>query len=90
MIKQHNSRLLTTNFWYSVKNTFAHFGNSTKSLILKAHKFLNHLQFFKMGEIMVLKYGLIPRGFPEKVTSDIDFTDEEVVQCDTPDSKILL
>ena len=43
-----------------------------------------------MGEIMVLKYGLIPRGFPQKVTSDIDFTDEEVVQCDTPDSKILL
>ena len=39
---------------------------------------------------MVLKYGLIPRGFPEKATSDIDFTNEEVVQCDIPDAKILL
>ena len=28
-------------------------------------------------------------AFPDKVTSDIDFTDEVVVQCDVPDVKIL-
>ena len=33
---------------------------------------------------MVLKYGhlLLPGAFPCKVTPDIDFTDEAVVQCD--------
>ena len=30
-----------------------------------------------------------PGVFPNKVTSDIDFTDEVVVQCDVPDVKIL-
>ena len=30
-----------------------------------------------------------PRVFPDKVTYDIDFTDEVVVQCDVPDVKIL-
>ena len=28
--------------------------------------------------------------FPYKVTTDIDFTDEAVVQCDVPDVKALL
>ena len=46
-----------------------------------------------MGEIMVPKYGrlMLPSGtFPDKVTPDIDFTDEAVVQCDVPVVKILL
>ena len=48
--------------------------------------FLSHLQIFKVGEIVMSKYGhLIPReAFPDKVTPDIDFTDEAVVQCDAP------
>ena len=45
-----------------------------------------------MGEIMVLKYGhwMLLGAFPDNVTSDIDFTDEAVVQCDVPVVKILL
>ena len=42
---------------------------------------------------MVSKYGhlMLPSGaFPDKVTPDIDFTDETVVQCDVPVVKILL
>ena len=55
------------------------------------HNFLNHLQFFQVSEIMVSKYGhlIIPRAFPDKATSDIDFTDEVVVQCHVPVVKIL-
>ena len=30
-----------------------------------------------------------PVAFPDKVTPDIDFTDDVVVQCDIPDVKIL-
>ena len=62
-------------------------------MALPAHNFLSHLQFFKVSEIMVSKYGhlLLPSGaFPDKVTIDIDFTDEAVVQCDVPVVKILL
>ena len=35
---------------------------------------------------MVLKYRhlMLPGAFPEKVISDVDFTDEAVVQCDFP------
>ena len=42
---------------------------------------------------MVSKYGylMLPsRVFPDKLTRDIDFTDETVVQCDVPVVKILL
>ena len=41
---------------------------------------------------MVSKYGnlMLPGGFPDKVTFDIDFTDEAVVQCDVPVIQILL
>ena len=42
---------------------------------------------------MVSKYGhlMLPSGaFPDKVTPDIDFTDEAVVQCYVPLVKILL
>ena len=39
-----------------------------------------------MGEIMVSKYGhlMLPGVFPDKITPEIDFTDEAVVQCDVP------
>ena len=33
---------------------------------------------------------ILPGVFPDKVTPDIDFTDETVVQCDAPVAKILL
>ena len=31
---------------------------------------------------------MIPGAFPDKVTSDIDLTDEAIVQCDVPVPKI--
>ena len=42
---------------------------------------------------MVSKYGhlMLPSGaFPNKVTTDIDFTDEAVTQCNVPVVKIFL
>ena len=53
-------------------------------MALPAHNFLSHLQFFKVGEIMVSKYGrlMLPGAFPDKVTTDIDFTVEAILQCD--------
>ena len=33
---------------------------------------------------------MLPEAFPGKVTPDIDFTDEAVIQCDVPVVKILL
>ena len=41
---------------------------------------------------MVSKYGhlMLPRAFSDRVTTDIDFKDEAVVQCDVPIVKILL
>ena len=33
---------------------------------------------------------MLPGVFPNKVTSDVDFTDEPVVQCDDPVVKITL
>ena len=41
---------------------------------------------------MVLKcgYWMLPGAFPDKVTPDIDFPDEVVVQCDVPLLKILM
>ena len=47
------------------------------SLALPAHNSLSHLQLFKVGKIMLLKYGhfMLPSGtFPDKVTPGIDFT----------------
>ena len=54
-------------------------------MALPAHSFLSHLQFFKVGKKMALKYGhlMTPGAFPDKVTLDIHFTDA-VVQCDVP------
>ena len=41
---------------------------------------------------MALKYGhlMLPEVFPDKVTSDIEFTDDAVVQCFVPVVQILL
>ena len=54
--------------------------------------FESHFHFFKVDEIM-LKYGhlMLPEAFPDKITPDLDFIDEAVVQCcDIPVPKILL
>ena len=61
-------------------------------MALLAHNFFSHFQFFKVIEIIVWKYGhlMLPEAFPDKVTPDIDFTDEAVVQCDVIVKKILL
>ena len=50
------------------------------SLALSARNVLSHLQFFKVCEIMVLKYGhmMLPGAFSDKVTPDINFTNEIV------------
>ena len=62
-------------------------------MALPARNSLSHLQLFKVGKMMLSKYGrlMLPSGtFPDKVTSGIDFTDEGVAQCDIPLVKILL
>ena len=61
---------------------------------LSVHNFFesSNLQFFKVGEIMMLEYGhlILPGAFPDKVTPYINFKYEVVVQCDVPVVKILL
>ena len=59
---------------------------------LPAHSFLSHLKFFKHDEKIVSKCGhlMLPEVFPDKVTPNIDFTDQAVVQCDVPFVKIIL
>ena len=54
--------------------------------------YLSHLQFFKMGEIMVSKYGnlKLPGRIADQVISDINFTDEAIVPYDVTVVKILL
>ena len=55
-------------------------------MALPADNVLSHLQFFKVGEIMVSKYGhlmLLSWIFPDKVTP-------AVVQYDDPVVKILV
>ena len=63
-------------------------------MALLVHNFFEsfNLQFFKVGEIMMSKYGhlMLPGAFPDKVTPYIDFKDETVVQYDVPVIKILL
>ena len=46
----------------------------------------NLFTYYKIGEIMVSKYGhlMLPGEFPVKVTSEFDMTDEAVAQCDVP------
>ena len=54
--------------------------------------FESHFHFFKVDEIMS-KNGhlMLPEAFPDKITPDIDFIHEAVVQCcDIPVVKILL
>ena len=59
---------------------------------MSTNRLLIHLQIFKEGEIMALKYGhlMLPGVYPDKVTTDIDFIDEPVVQCDFTVVAILL
>ena len=73
---------------FSIKHTFVWVRISEK----KNHQFFWFEILFKVGEIMVLKYGhlMLPGTFADKVTSDIDFTDKDVVQCDLLGVKILL
>ena len=54
------------------RNLFLHYINTSKlrttwSLALLTHNFLSNLQFFKVGEIMVSKYGysMLPGEFPD-------------------------
>ena len=60
-------------------------------LVLQAHNFLSDLQFFKVGYRIAPKYGhlMLPGVVPDKVITDIDFTDEAVVQRDVPVVKLL-
>ena len=53
---------------------------------------MNHIQFFKVYEVMAAKYGhlVLPGAFSNKVTTDIDLTDEAVVQCNAAVLKIIL
>ena len=64
-------------------------GNYMKNFL--EHNFLSNVQFSKC-EMMVSKYGylMLPRAFPGKVISDIDFKYEVVVQCVVPFVKILM
>ena len=52
----------------------------------------NLCTFFKVGIIMVSKYGhlMLPEVFLDKITLAIDFIDQAVVQCDVLVVKILL
>ena len=52
------------------------------TLALPVHNFWSHLHFFKVGELMSkYRYLMLLGAFPDKVTPDIDFIDEAVVQC---------
>ena len=64
---------------FSIKHTFVWVRISEKKPINFSG--LKSFTFFKVGEIMVLKYGhlMLPGTFADKVTSDIDFTDKDVV-----------
>ena len=61
-------------------------------MALPIHNPLSRLHFFKLGEIMLSKYGylMLPGAFPDKATLNIDFIDESVVQCYVPLLQILL
>ena len=52
---------------------------------------MSDLQFFKVGYIMEPKHGhlMLPGVVPDKVITDIDFTDEAVVQRDVTVVKLL-
>ena len=73
-----------------------------KKLILPLKKYFKTLKdiiigiesftYFQSGWNNVVKLWVFdeyPEAFPDKVTPDIDFTDDVVVPCDVPDVKIL-
>ena len=53
---------------------------------------MNLLQFSELDKLLAVKYGhlMLPGAFLDKVTPDIDFTDEAAVQYDVPAVKIHL
>ena len=57
----------------------AKYFKTSKDMIIgtATHNLLIHLEFFKVGKIMLSKYEhlMLPGAFPDKVIPDIDFTD---------------
>ena len=61
-----------------------------KKLILPLEKYLKTLKYGAWNNgVKLWASDEYPGAFPDKVTPDIDFTDEVVVQCDVSDVKIL-
>ena len=56
-----------------------------KDMIIGTESFIT----FQSGLNNGVKLWAFPGAFPDKVTSDIDFADEVLVQCDVPDVKTL-
>ena len=56
-----------------------------KNMIIGTESFIT----FQSGLNNGVKLWAFPGVFPDKVTSDIDFADEVLVQCDVPDVKTL-
>ena len=61
-----------------------------KKLILSLEKYFKTLKYGGWNNgVKLWAFDEYPGAFPDKVTPDIDFTDEVVVQCDVLDVKIL-
>ena len=58
--------------------------------ILPLEKYFKTLQYGESNNgIKLWTFDEYAEAFPDKITTDIDFTDEVVVQCDVPEVKIL-
>ena len=99
---QYFFRGITTSVWVKIsekkkKNiTFSglkfHYNRiaNRKKLILTLEKDFKTLWYGGWSNrVKLWAFDEYPGVFPDKVTPDIDFTDEVVVQCDVPDVKIL-
>ena len=72
-----------------LKSHFNRLANRQK-LILPLEKYFKTLNYGGWNNgIKLWTFDEYAGAFPDKVTPDIDFTDEVVVQCDVPDVKIL-
>ena len=60
-----------------------------KDMIIGTDSFITNFQSGWNSSVNLWAFDESSGAFPDKVTSDIDFTDEVVVQCDVPDVKIL-
>ena len=61
-----------------------------EKLILPLEKYFKTLKYYGWNNgVKLWVFDEYPGAFPDKVTPDIDFIDEVVVQCDNPDVKIL-